>query len=185
MYKERKEEERVKYLDILEDISLERLVYIDESGVDHNLIQDKCWSEKGQQIIGERSGSARGRTSIIAALNNGKIKAPMTFRGTADTELFTCWLEQFLVPELKPRQVIIMDNASIHKGNKVREIIENAGCYLIYLPPYSPDFNPIEHYWAALKAFVKKILHKFKKVREAIEYALLNENTTFNAESIS
>lgn len=160
-------------------------MYIDESGIDHGLFKDKCWSEKGKQVIGERSGSARGRTSIIAALNEDKIKAPMTFHGTANTSLFTCWLEQFLLPTLQPRQVIIMDNASIHKGTKIREIIENSGCYLVYLPPYSPDFNPIEHYWAALKTFVKKIKHKFETAREAIDHALLNEFASFKKEIIS
>ena len=74
---------------------------------------------------------------------------------------------------------MILDNASIHRSSKVRELIEQAGCYLIYLPPYSPDLNPIENYWAVLKTHIKKLRHKFDDIIDAIDQALINDKKYF------
>jgi transposase len=147
-------------------------VYIDESGIDHNIIKEHCWIKKGTELVGERSGKARGRTSVIAALNGENINAPMTYQGTMNTALFLCWIETFLLPSLAKDQVVIMDNASIHKNNKVRELIESVGCKLLYLPPYSPDFNPIENYWAVMKKNIRKIRSKCDNITEAIDTTL-------------
>ena len=75
----------------------------------------------------------------------------MAFKGTCNTEVFNTWLDKVLIPELCPGQIIIMDNASFHKSAKTRELIESAGCKLLYLPPYSPELNPIEKTWANIK----------------------------------
>ena len=83
------------------------------------------------------------------------------------------------MPVLKKGQVVIMDNCSIHKSNKVLELINQAGCKLIYLPPYSPDFNPIENYWAVMKNNIKKIRHKFENIVEAIDETLKCEKRSF------
>jgi transposase len=179
MYKERDIKLRAEYLERLEDISSARLVYVDESGVDHNIIKERCWTKKGEEITGERSGKFRERTSVIAALNQDEVMAPMRFQGTANTELFLYWIEYFLIPVLTSRQVVIMDNASIHKSPKVKELIEKAGCYLIYLPPYSPDLSPIENYWAVMKKHIRKIRHKFDYIVDAIDQALINEKRYF------
>lgn len=163
----------------MKDISKDQRVYIDESGIDHQLIKDRCWVKKGNEIIGERSGKKRGRTSVMAALVGDNIKSPIRYSGTANTELFLYWLKEFLVPELQKGQTVIMDNCSIHKSPKVRELIEKAGCFLKYLPPYSPDLNPIENYWAVMKNNIKKIRYKFDNILDAIDYTLLNENVAF------
>lgn len=80
------------------------------------------------------------------------------------------WIEKFLVPELMPGQIVIMDNATFHKSKKTHELIEKAHCKLIFLPPYSPDFNPIEKYWAWFKSQVKLIIHQFSNLSQAIDY---------------
>ena len=134
---------RAQYLEEVKDIPPDQLVYVDESGIDHQIIKEHCWAKKGQKIIGERSGKGRKRTSVLAALNGDEIKAPIRFSGTANTDLFLYWLETTLIPILKKGQTVIMDNCSIHKSVKVKELIEGVGCCLKYLPPYSPDFNPI------------------------------------------
>ncbi len=125
---------RVEYLKELESIPVDDIVYIDESGVDHNMISERCWTKKGNQVVGERNGKARGRTSVVAALHVDNINAPMTYQGTMNTELFIHWVQYLLVPSLSKAQVVIMDNAPIHKNKRIREIIENAGCKLLYLP---------------------------------------------------
>ena len=84
----------------------------------------------------------------IAAQCGKKVLAPFGYHGTCDAKLFNFWLEKFPVPLLKPGQIVIMDNASIHKTNTTQSIIDKAGCKLLFLPPYSPDLNPIEHFWA-------------------------------------
>lgn len=92
----------------------------------------------------------------------------MEYDGYTNTELFLIWVEHFLCKELKPNQVVIMDNASFHKSNKVKELIEKVRCKLIYLPPYSPDFNPIEHVWANLKRLIRTHSKKEQNLSEAI-----------------
>ena len=158
---------------------MQNIVYIDESGIDHNIIKENCWVKKGGKIIGERSGGRRERTSVLAALNGKEIKAPIRYSGTANTKLFLYWLENILVPVLTEGQTVIMDNCSIHKSLKVKELIENAGCFLLYLPPYSPDLNPIENYWAVMKNHIKKIRHNFDNIVDAIDETLRNKYNSF------
>ena len=154
-------------------------VYVDESGVDHNDILDCCWTKKGTEVIGARSGKARGRTSVIAALNDEAINAPMTYSGTMNTALFLHWLQHLLVPSLVKGQVVIMDNAPIHKNSMVRTLIQDAGCKLLYLPAYSPDLNPIENYWAVMKKHIRKIRDQFDQVWDAIDTVLQNDKRYF------
>lgn len=112
----------------------------------------------------------------MAALNGDKIKAPIRYSGTANSDLFLYWLETFLLPVLENGQVVIMDNCSIHKSLKVKELIESVGCRLMYLPPYSPDLNPIENYWAVMKNNIKKIRDNFDDIVGAIDATLVNES---------
>jgi transposase len=82
----------------------------------------------------------------------------MVYQGYCTCKLIESWLDNFLLPLLKPGQVIIMDNASFHKSRQIREKIEKAGCELLYLPSYSPDLNPIEHWWHKVKTAIRKEL---------------------------
>ena len=107
---------------------------------------------------------------MVAAQCAKKILAPMTFRGSCNTRLFIAWVEQMLIPELRPGQTVVMDNASFHKSHKIRELIAAAGCKLIYLPPYSPDLNPIEKLWANLKRWIKQYLPHIKDPHKAISF---------------
>ena len=87
------------------------------------------------------------------------------------TSVFNMWIEDFLVPELKPGQTVILDNATFHKSEKTKKLIENAGCNVIFLPPYSPDLNPIETFWANLKKKIKSLIAKFHTLQQAIDAA--------------
>jgi transposase len=97
--------------------------------------------------------------------------APFCFQGTCNTELFNIWVERFLCPALKPGQVVILDNATFHKSEKTKELIENRRCTLFFLPPYSPDLNPIETFWANLKAKIRSIIKNFSTLSMAIDHA--------------
>jgi len=179
VYKEISEEKRADYIEMIKDIPMEDLVYIDESGIEHNDIKTNCWAKRGAKIIGKRSGKRRTRTSVIAALNGDKIKAPIRFTGTANTELFVYWVEHILLPTLIAGQTVIMDNCSIHKSTKVRALIESVECKLIYLPPYSPDLNPIENYWAVMKNQIKKQRDKFENFLDNVDAVLRHAKRSF------
>ncbi len=100
--------------------------------------------------------------SIVAGKCGKKIIASFGYTGTCDSRLFLKWVQEMLVPNLKKKQMVIMDNATIHKSPEIRKTIEKAGCRLVYLPPYSPDLNPIEHFWHRLKL---KIASSKQKIR--------------------
>jgi transposase len=111
---------------------------------------------RGQRL---RVGVPHGHwktTTFVAGLRLGGIAAPFVLDGPINRTAFETYVERVLVPELKPGDIVIMDNLSSHKGPRVRELIETAGASLRYLPPYSPDFNPIENAFAKLKALLRK-----------------------------
>jgi transposase len=151
----------------------EDLVYVDESGIDQHLHRRNARSIKGKKVIGFVSGMKFRRTNIVAGYVNGRTIAECAYDGTTDNEVFNAWIEQALVPALRQGQIVIMDNASFHKHRRTRDAIEAAGCSLLFLPPYSPDFNPIEKFWANLKRKLSDILHLFSSLYDALQYALL------------
>jgi transposase len=129
---------------------------------------------RGKKVVAEVCGKRFARQSVISALYEGSFLAPMCFEGTCNTILFNTWLEQLLIPNLIPGQVLILDNASFHKSVQTRTLIEKAGCKVLFLPPYSPDLNPIEKYWANMKNKVREILPKAKTIAHALDYAVLS-----------
>lgn len=148
-------------------------MYIDESGIDKFLYCPWGYGPRGQIVKGEVSGKRYDRESFIAAKVGDRIIAPMCFKGTCNTELFNTWLKKILIPELSQGQVVIMDNATFHKSSDTRKIIEEAGCSLLFLPPYSPDLNPIEKYWANLKRKIKATILNFCSLSDAIDQAFM------------
>lgn len=129
----------------------EKLVYLDETGFDTTTQRSHGRAETGKRLYGKRSGNRRPRTSLIGALAQGKLIAPMVFNGTTNTDVFNQWLERQLLPAIGKGMTIIMDNAVFHKSDKTKQLIQQAGCSLLFLPPYSPELNPIEQTWANLK----------------------------------
>ena len=148
---------------------MQNLVYIDECGIEFNISRDKGWGKKGKKLIGKKSGKHYARTNVVAGYLNGKAVAPMVFNGTCNTELFESWTEQFLIKELIAGQYVVMDNASFHKSQKTKDLIESVGCKIIFLPPYSPDLNPIEKFWANMKKWLKTHMHNFKHILQALD----------------
>lgn len=140
---------------MIKGIPTQNIVYIDESGIEMGTHKEKSWSIKGKPVLAKKSGKYYERTNIIAGLVNNKSIAPMVFNGSCNTKVFNSWVENFLIKELKPRQFVVMDNASFHKSQKTRELIESVGCKIIFLPPYSPDLNPIEKFWANMKRWIR------------------------------
>lgn len=127
------------------------LVYIDESGFELNTFRPGAWSPRGQKVHGERNSSTRPRTSLIAAKRGKKLLAPILFEGNTNSLWFNQWLEQHLLRELTESSTSILDNARFHKKQDIEIIAAQAGHQVLFLPPYSPDFNDIEQDFAIIK----------------------------------
>jgi transposase len=108
----------------------------------------------------------------VAAKCQKEILAPLGYPGTCDSQLFNFWIENILVNQLKQGQTVIMDNARIHKNEKTKKLIENAGCNLVFLPPYSPDLNPIENFWGTLKKNIRSSIRQFNSLTDAIQHPI-------------
>lgn len=133
--------------------SSQDIVYVDESGFEASSYRPYGWGLRGHRVYGERSGNARPRTSVIAARRSKEWLAPMVFGGTANTALVNRWFEEMLCKELRSESTIIWDNATFHNKKDLQRIAEKKGHHILFLPPYSPDLNPIENDFATLKQY--------------------------------
>ncbi len=167
---------REEFIEKLETLKDREFIFIDESGIDLNIQKEYGYELKGKRLFDEKYGNKANekRITIISGSLNNKFIAPFRFEGYTNTESFNIWIKENLLPELKPNQVIVMDNASFHKSQKTRELIESKGCNLLYLPPYSPDFNPIEKMWGSMKKFYRNHKYKYNDVYELIDDLLCN-----------
>ena len=110
---------------------------------------------------------------MIGALHGKDIIAPLVFEGTCNKVLFEAYVREILIKALKVGQIVIMDNINFHKTDKVKELIESVGCTILFLPTYSPDLNPIEHYWFKIKNQIRKIAGDFEEFFEAVVQGML------------
>jgi transposase len=133
-----------------------RLVFIDETGTSTNMARLRGRCRRGQRLIGKVPHGHWKITTFVAALRHDAITAPFVIDEPMNGEIFRVYLERCLVPTLKPGDLVVMDNLPAHKNDEVRSIIEAAGAQLRYLPPCSPDLNPIEMAFAKLKAYLRK-----------------------------
>ena len=148
-------------------------VYIDESGIDKYIYRPNGRSLLGKIIHGKVSGKRYQRESFVAGKTGSKIIAPFCYEGTCNTDLFNYWVKHFLLAELIPGQVVILDNATFHKSKLTKELIESAGCTILFLPPYSPDLNPIEVFWANLKNRIRETVRTLQNLSTAINEAFI------------
>jgi transposase len=145
------------------------LVFVDESGVTTHLVRLYGRAPVGERATGRRPAGHYTQITLIGALTLAGMAAFMSVEGATDTAVMVAFTEHILVPTLRPGQVVLMDNLSPHKAPRVRELIERAGCQLVFLPPYSPDFSPIEEAWSKIKTWLRGTT---TRTREAIEAAL-------------
>jgi putative transposase len=127
------------------------IIHIDEAGFAPSTERPFGRAPRGEKVHGSRSGQRRPRTSLIAARVDNRLTATVLFKGTCDTEFFNAWLKESLLPRTAAGAALVMDNASFHKSPATRKLIADAKCDLVYLPPYSPDLNPIENDFANIK----------------------------------
>jgi len=133
-----------------------RLVFIDETGTSTNMVRSRGRARRGTRLIGRVPHGHWKITTFVAGLRCGEIAAPFVIDRPMNSAIFLAYVTRCLVPALKPGDIVVMDNLKPHKAAGVREAIEAAGAKLLYLPPYSPDLNPIEQAIAKLKALLRK-----------------------------
>jgi transposase len=138
-------------------MGFKNLIYIDETGFDAHCYRDSGWVQKGQSILGLVSGKRKRRTNLMMAQRHGRKGqkkewlAPMIFEGSCTAVLVETWIKDHLMKELHEPTIIVMDNASFHNHKRIQDIVAPAYHMVIPLPPYSPDFNPIEKTFGAMK----------------------------------
>lgn len=133
-----------------------KLVFLDESGVNTKMARPKGRAPKGQRLVASIPHGHWSTNTFIAGLRHDGIVAPWLLNGPMNGDAFVTYISTQLAPGLVPGDIVVMDNLSTHKVEGVRKLIEARGASLLYLPPYSPDFNPIEMVFAKLKALLRK-----------------------------
>ena len=131
-------------------------MFIDETWTKTNMTRLRGWATKGERLVDKVPQGKWKTATFLAALRNDRIEAPCLFDGPINGERFHAYVEQFLVPTLKPGDVVILDNLGSHKGKAVRTAIRDVGARLVFLPKYSPDLNPIEQVFAKFKTLLRK-----------------------------
>ena len=131
------------------------LVFVDESGANTKMTRLRGRAPEGQRVVGRVPHGHYQTTTLVAGIRLKGPCAPWLFEGAMDGEMFLAWVVQGLVPTLQKGDLVIMDNLATHKVWGVLEAIEEAGARLLYLPPYSPDFNPIENMWSKIKQILR------------------------------
>lgn len=166
---EKYQRQRQAWWEQISQIDPARLVFLDESGVTTQMTRRYGRARRGQRVR-EGMPAARWRTlTLLGALTLEGLVALMTIESSTDRDVFLAYLDQVLCPQLQPGQIVVMDNLAAHKVAGVRERIERAGASLLYLPPYSPDFNPIEQAWSKLKQHLRSLK---ARALDALEHAI-------------
>lgn len=135
----------------MQEYGSRNIIYFDESGFEHHVHRPHGWAKRGIKVHGDIAGNNYARTNLIMAQRGKEWLAPMLFEGGCHKGVVNAWIEQVLLPELTEPSLIIMDNARFHDKDVITELLKEKGHKLMPLPPYSPDFNPIEQSFAIIK----------------------------------
>lgn len=167
-YQEQDYDKVAAYKYEIADIPPEKIAYVDETGIDCYMYREYGYAPKGQLVHGLIKGRKYARIGIVAAQMGKEVIAPCKYSGTMNHELFESWFESKLLPVLPKETVIVMDNASFHRKEQLYCLAQKYDCFLIFLPAYSPELNPIEHFWAWLKRTLRKILSLLDSFDDAL-----------------
>ncbi len=141
----------------MKQVDARRLVVVDESGSNIALTPIYARAPRGQRAHGSMPRNRGKNTTLLASLSLSGIGACMLIEGAVNARTFEAYVEQILAPSLVAGQIVVLDNLSVHKGARVRQLIEARGCELLFLPAYSPDSSPIEETFSKLKAFLRRV----------------------------
>jgi transposase len=146
-----------------------RIVFVDECSTNTSLSPIYGWSRRGTRVCFEVPRNWGANVTLLSSMTHEGMGPSLAVEGPTTKAVFEAYVDRVLAPELLPGQIVVMDNLSSHRGSRIRELIEGRGCELLYLPPYSPDLNPIEEAFAKLKALLRKAQ---ARTREALLEAM-------------
>lgn len=166
---ERNEPTRRIWHRIVTHLPADRFVFVDESGTNLTLARRYGRAPRGERCPGTAPRNYPTNLTLVASCTPAGIGPCMVVDGAINGDLFRRYVEDMLVPGLRPGQIVVMDNLNVHKHERIRAAITSAGCRLLYLPSYSPDFNPIELAFSKIKAYLRRV---GVQTQEALEAAL-------------
>jgi len=146
-----------------EVMNLEKLVFIDESGAKTNMTRLYGRAKAGQRVVDNVPAGHWCTTTMISSVRLDGSTACMVVDGATNTEVFKAYVKHILLPTLKPGDIVVLDNLSAHKNQETRELIESVGAEVWFLPPYSPDLNPIEKMWSKIKSILRTLKARTEK----------------------
>ena len=141
---------------VSERVEAERFVFVDEMGANTSLSPLRAWSRRGQRAYCSVPRNRGPNTTLLASMNVEGMGPSLAVEGATTAAVFEVYIGEVLAPNLQPGQVVVMDNLSAHKSERIRRLVEARGCELLYLPPYSPDLNPIEEAFSKMKSILRK-----------------------------
>jgi transposase len=141
---------------ISEEIDSKRLVFVDEMGANTSLFSLRAWSKRGERAHCSVPRNRGPNTTLLTSMSAEGMGPSLAVEGATTRPVFETYVEKVLLRSLRRGQIVVMDNLTAHKGDRIRELIESAGCELLYLPPYSPDLNPIEEAFSKIKGLLRK-----------------------------
>lgn len=157
----------------MRDVDLQRLVFLDESGSQTSMTRTRGRAPRGQRVVAKVPAGHWKIVTMISAIRTSGPFASASIVGATDSDVFRTYVRDVLAPRLRPGDVVVMDNLTPHKAAGVRQAIESVGAELRYLPPYSPDFNPIENMWSKVKANLRSLAARsIESLHDAIGLAL-------------
>jgi transposase len=133
-----------------------RFVFVDEMGANTSLSPIYGWARRGRRAYFRAPRNRGANVTLLSSMTYSEMGPSLAVEGPTTREVFEAYVDRVLAPELRPGQVVVMDNLSAHKGSRIRELIERRGCQLRYLPPYSPDLNPIEEAFSKVKGMLRR-----------------------------
>lgn len=141
---------------VSERVEPERFVFVDEMGANTSLSVLRAWSRRGERAYCSVPRNRGKNTTLLASMSMEGMGPSLAVEGTTTATVFETYLKKVLAPTLRPGQIVVMDNLSAHKGARVRDLVAQRGCELLYLPPYSPDLNPIEEAFSKMKGILRR-----------------------------
>ncbi len=153
---ERDERRRRSFREYVRGIAADRFVFVDECSTNISLSPLYARAPRGERARGSAPRNWGKNVSLVCAIDAGGVKPSMSVEGAVDGKAFEAYVERFLVPTLERGQIVVMDNLSVHKSRRVERLVEEAGAQLLFLPPYSPDMNPIEEAFSKVKGALRK-----------------------------
>ena len=179
---------RRTWVESLPTMDVEKLVFIDETWTSTSMTRRCGRAPRGKRCLGSAPHGHWKTTTFVGALRRRRLTAPMVSDSPIDGEMFLAYVRQFLCPTLQPGDIVVVDNLSSHKVAGVEQAIRAAGATLLYLPPYSPDFNPIEKFFSKLKALLRKAAKRsidtlWKEIGELLDAVTPDECSNFFASS--